>query len=521
MKLTKVEEMTLEQKIGHLIVARGYVDEEDKEYILSMVKKGCVGGVQMWHYEGYSDFISRVKENADYPILICADMENGYLGGELRYPPAIGVATSDDPSLAYKLAKATAIEAKKDGVNVAWGPVMDIATQGSLCKIPRCFSDDLDTISKYTFEIIKAFQDEGMIVTAKHFPGGCDIKSDAHMKMEASSMTEEELINKDIILYLDAMNNVDLTGIMTGHILFPKIDDKFTSSLSEKIIGIIRNKGFDGLIMTDSLAMMAIVQNYGEKESLGLAIKAGNDMVLPNYRLSFKDSFEYLMSAYNDGIITDDRLNEAVRHVLEAQQKTLKPASETVVSDELKEAVSEADKKSVCVITKDGVSAALSNTGKKLFIVSCENEYPRLSGDTRELINRKLYSYDNANVILNELLKLFPESDGMIISEFPHYIETENACKKISENDETIFFTFCQTGSYMASDSITERMKNIIDANKDKISTVVHIGNPYEVKKFEDIERIITAPYGGSPEKYIYKILKGELTQRGKLPIKI
>jgi beta-glucosidase-like glycosyl hydrolase len=109
--------------------------------------------------------------------------------------------------------------------------------------------------------------------------------------------------------------------------------------LSPEVIGIIREQGFDGIIMTDSLAMMAIVQNYGEKECLGLAIKAGCDMVLPNYRLSYKDSFDYLMKAYNEGVITEERLNDAVRHVLEAQKKASKPATVSEVPDELKDTV--------------------------------------------------------------------------------------------------------------------------------------------------------------------------------------
>ena len=147
-----------------------------------------------------------------------------------------------------------------------------------------------------------------------------------------------------------------ISGVMTVHKIFEKIDPDFPATLSQKVIGIIRKLGFDGIIMTDSLAMMAIVNNFGEKECLGLSINAGCDMVLPNYRLSYKESYEYMMDAYKQGVFTEERLNEAVRHVIEAQKKTMKTATVNEVPDELKNIVEEAIKKSICVIKEDDVS---------------------------------------------------------------------------------------------------------------------------------------------------------------------
>ena len=111
MKELDIAKMSLEQKIGQLIVVRSFKDEEDKKYILDMVKKGCVGGVQMWNTDEYQEFIKEVKTNALYPILICADMEWGYIGGKLKYPYAIGISSLNDPDVAYNLGRATAIEA--------------------------------------------------------------------------------------------------------------------------------------------------------------------------------------------------------------------------------------------------------------------------------------------------------------------------------------------------------------------------------------------------------------------------
>lgn len=520
MEELKLENMTLEQKIGHLICARGYINDEDKTYILEMIKKRAVGGIQMCFRNGYKEFTDEVRNNADYPILICADMENGYPGGNLRFPVPMGIASSGEMDFAYNLGRVTAIEAKKDGVNVAWGPVVDIATKDSVCKICRCFGDDVSYISDFSAEMIRGFQDEGMVVTAKHFPGGSDVKCDMHMQIGVSKLTKEELLKKDIKPYINAMKKVDLSGIMTGHCLFENVDNEYVASLSKKVIDLIRDEGFDGIIMTDSLAMMAIVQNYGEKECLGLAINAGNDMVLPNYRLTFKESFEYLLEAYEKGIITDERLDDAVRHVLNAQRRTLKCATTNSVPSELKEIVEDAKKKSISIKMEDKVSLPLSDKTKKLFVMFCENDY--ISGEeSKELRDDNIFARAKVEKNKKKYLSEFENSEVILINEFPNQAEIENVCNKISKVDEVIFYTFCKTSSYLGSDNITKRAESLITANLNKTSAIIHIGNPYELIKFKGTKRIITAPYGADCDDYIIDALKGKFTPCGKITVDI
>ena len=124
---------------------------------------------------------------------------------------------------------------------------------------------------------------------------------------------------------------------------------------------------------------------------------------------------------------------------------------------------------------------------------------------------------DSSVMLKEKLLSAFPGSVVSIISEFPCQLEIENTCNEISKADETIFFTFCKTGCYLGTDGITERMMNLIKANKDKISTVIHTGNPYEVSKFKDIKRVITSVCEN--DDYIIKVLKGEKKAEGILPV--
>lgn len=519
-KLT-IDNMTLEQKIGHLIISRGFVNEEDKEFFLEMVDKRAVGGLQVRYYEGCEKLISEIKKRAGYPLLICADMEHGFPGSKLKIPSQMAISSTGDPKFAYEVAKVTAIEAKKSGYNVVWGPVVDLADEGMLCKISRCFGDDVDVVSEYAGEMVRAYQEEGMVCTAKHFPGGSDTFVDQHMEPGISNFSKEDLLNKDIRPYIDIANKIGLSGIMTCHTYFDKIDPVNMASMSKTVIDIIREQGFTGVIMTDSLAMMAIIQKYGEKECLIQAIAAGNDMVLPNYRLSFKESFDSLLEGYNKGIITEERLNEAVKRVLKAQELTLKEPSQTELNDYQKNIVEELNKKSLCSIVKDGVNLKLSSDTKKLIVLLCENEYPDVVDESHELERVNWYFKENVEIQKEEFKKIFPDAEFFILKEFPNQIEIENLCVAISKADEVIFRTFCRATSYISSDCLTERVKYIIKANKDKVSAVIHLGNPYELKNFKYIPRLFLGQTGGNNDFYALKALKGEFVPTGKIPVKL
>ena len=518
MELLKLEEMTLEQKIGHLICARGAINEEDKEFIYEMVRKKALGGIQGYPGAIRMELTKKALEIAEYPILICSDMETGI--GDLRYPSPMGMASMGNPELAYKIARATAIKAKSMGINVVWGPVVDFAVKGGLCNGQRCFGNEAEKIAELAIQVVKGYTDEGMVCTAKHFVCDSTQAPDTHMIKGVSKRTAEELRNNEMIPYLRCMKEANLPGIMTTHTLHENIDDKYINSLSKSCVDLIRKEGFDGLIVTDSLAMMGIVQDYGLVDCLGLAIAAGNDMVLPNYRLSVKESFDSLMQAYEKGVFDDERLNDAVRHVLEAEEKAMKKPSMTELDDELKQAIADSWKNSVVGIYKDGVSPALDKNTKKHFVLVCENTYPDVDGFNQEVEISAKFGRQNRMKLAEKLLKEFPGSTYRVLSEWPNMHEGQSVCVETSESDEVIFFTFATCGCYLGTDCLTRRVEALIESNMYKVSAIVHIGNPFELAKFPEAKRLFNA-IAPEAEEHIIRALKGEFIPTGKLPVNI
>lgn len=521
MRELKLEEMTLEQKIGQLICVRWFREEEDMKDIFKALARGEVGAMQIrWQDESTTrNLIRDIRNAAGYPVLICADMESGFPGSKLKMPYQMAIGSANDEKLAYELARITAIEAKNVGFSVVWGPIVDMAAEGQINKINRCFSDRVEDIVKYGCAMIRGYQDEGMICTAKHFLSGYDEWMDSHMCATGSWLDEEEVMKTVAQPYFAAMKDANLSGIMTNHTIFHKIDANRPGTLSSRILNIIRDQGFDGIIMSDSLAMMSIEEKFGKRESLGLAIAAGVDMVLPTFSLTYREVHDALMEAYRKGVFTEERLNEAVRRVLEAQEKTKKPASATELTEEQKKLVEELNRKSLCAVIKDGVELKLNPDTKKLFVLLYEENYT--GAPSKELQTGNWFFKEMAEEKQKMIQAEFPDAEIMLLHEFPNQGEVTRICHARAEADEVIFFTFCRRSSYLASDSITERIKNLLVSSMDKIAAVVHMGNPYEIKKFIDAPRIFVGVTGSDCEKYAVKALKGEFVPTGKLPVEL
>ena len=513
-----LQELSLDQKLGMVIMSRGGKNAEDKAFILEMIRKRAVGGVQIAFTDGYQDFVRQIREAADYPILLYNDMERGFPKGQ-RIPSAIALGAANDPELAYEAARITAIEAKAAGVNAVCGPVVDISCPGALCKVPRTFGDDVNTISTLGRAMIRGYQDEGMLVMAKHYPGGSDMKDDPHIRDGVSMLTEEELLNLDLIPYLDAIKEENLSGIMTGHVMFPNIDPVYPATLSPKLISIIREAGFRGLLITDSMAMMGICRRFGEREPLGLAMAAGHDMVLPSYRLTFRESFEALKESFQKGVFTMEQLDAAVSNVIAAQNRFQKPASVAALTQEQKDRMDRLNEEILCTSLREGQSLPLEKNKKYLFVVTVENEYTRTDDDGREISLAADRTKASLAPAVQQLKETFPGCEVEIIQEFPNQRQIQAVCNQANHCDGVVFFTFVTCSSYIGAETFTNRMEYLIGTLKDKLEAIVHVGNPYAVEPFQNARRLIVGFASPYSEMSAIRALAGTYTPSYQLPV--
>ncbi|HOJ10492.1 MAG TPA: glycoside hydrolase family 3 N-terminal domain-containing protein, partial [Clostridiales bacterium] len=361
MKPLNLADLTIEQKIGQMLLCRRPLNDEDKEYILELIRNRSLGGIH--------GMFPELLETADYPLLICENMESGFPKGEaeLTCPLAIGATGSEE--YAYEFGRISAIEAKAKGYNVVFGPIFDIALNpAAFCGGSLRFGGNKELVSRLGAAAVRGYQDQGMIVTAKHYPGFGESAIDSHLEMVYLKCDKKLLLERELEPYRYAIEHADLSGVMVGHITVPKIDDKYPASLSPKITNILREIGFDGLTMTDSLAMLGITNYYGLEECHALAMTAV-DMVMASYRVPAKMAYEFMLNAYRKGRVTEEQIDEAVRRVIAAQNKTLKKPETTKLTHKEMNLAKEISRDSITALL-DGVdSTAIPTDGRHLFIL--------------------------------------------------------------------------------------------------------------------------------------------------------
>ena len=521
----KVEEtlanMTLEQKLGHLVILRANprTIEAEEEYIFDKLRRGCIGALEAPTKEEWADFAFKAREAAPNPILICADMETGFPRAKRRLPSALALsaAAADDEELAYQFGRITAIEAKAAGFNLVWGPVVDLIGEDQKEIVQRQFGADPYKVARIAELVAKGYADEGMFFTAKHCPGGCDAYLDTHLYSGDHSLkTEKELLEHDLVPYIEMMKHSTLLGIMTIHKKFPNIDPDYPPTLSKKIVSIIRNAGFDGLLMTDSLGMMGLINEYGEDACIGQSIQAGHDMIIANYRIPYRETMERLENAYHTGVITQERLDEAVRRVLIAQEIATKPATQDKLTEKELVCLDRLNSDSVCAVTEEGVTPAIDREKSHLFVVLTENLYQNADGEIVEV--RPVESWKPAE-IKAQLEKDFPNSRVVEISEWPSNLDIHNVSYYSTQHDDVVFMTFCKWVPYGVHDRLTERVLRLMDAIKERIAAVLHVGSPFAMEEIPHVPRIIIGFSGGECEKYALEVLAGKRKPVGKLPV--
>ena len=180
------------------------------------------------------------------------------------------------------IARAMAIELRSLGINMNFAPVMDIHTNPENPVIgDRAFGSTPDDVAASGAAFIKGSHNDCVWACAKHFPGHGDTDVDSHYDLPVLNLTADEITARELIPF-EAAIDAGIEIIMTGHILFPKIDPDLPATLSHKITTDILRKqlGYNGVIVSDDIGMHAMDAYFGKPETARQFLEAGNDMLM-------------------------------------------------------------------------------------------------------------------------------------------------------------------------------------------------------------------------------------------------
>ncbi|RKX47177.1 MAG: hypothetical protein DRP64_01795 [Verrucomicrobia bacterium] len=275
----------------------------------------------------YAAVMNRLKEVAserDYnsPLHLCLDQEGNasadfIRGGVSLFPSQWGIARTGDPQVVYESAKAVGMQLAAIGINVVHAPVLDIVLHADSTYIgTRGFGQDTDFVIAMAKEYIRGFKDAGVMCAGKHYPGRGSTAVDDHHDIGAIDRTEEELMECELLPYRLLK---DLPMLMVGHSIYPVWDKENLASCSKTICtDVTRNKiGFDGVITTDSMIMLAIAKKYGIPQACVLAAKAGCNLILMKEVGVIRDeAYRLMVEAAESGEIPESQLDELVGRTL-------------------------------------------------------------------------------------------------------------------------------------------------------------------------------------------------------------
>lgn len=521
MKRLRIEEMSTEQKLGMVFCARKFdkIDDDDIEFTVELIKNHSLGCVQLPAHK--KDIVERVVCAADYPILVFNDTEQGFPTSTLPPIPLMSLAACDKDEYYRAFARAIAHEAKSAGFNGTWGPVIDVLRCDGPCSVSRHFSDDPEKVARAAEIIASVYKSNCYLSTGKHYPGGNDSPYDSHMTEGVSRLSLEELDSFDLMPYKYLMEKGLLPCIMTSHHMTDCLDKEYPTSLSKKSIDHIRNMSFNGVCFTDSLAMMGILQKYGEENVYGMAVEAGNDIILPNYRTPTREAFAMLVKNYRDGMISEERLDEAVRRVLSAMDFVDGERDAT-------QAFTERDRELICSVAKDCLTKVVDDGfdivingdgGDTMFVIVTENGYTVNENDA-EVVTEKWY-YPKR--IKKKIEETFPAAHIELIPEFSYAVDNERVLYAARNYKRVVFITFCTTGAYLGTDGLTRRTESVMNAliHSGKLDTVVHFGNPFALKTLEHIPAKIFGYMIPESQEYAIDVIAGRLEAKGNLPYNV
>lgn len=247
--------------------------------------------------------VARIGNNSNFPVK--------------KYSNMASIGAAGDLEKAYEAGDTIGGYLHEYGFNLDFAPDADVLTNPRNRAIGnRSFGTDGNIAAKMSLEIAKGLADNQVHSCFKHFPGHGATEGDTHDGFAYTNRTLNELMESELVPFQTAINN-HIPFIMISHISVPNvIGDNTPSSLSKVMItDILRNQmGYEGIIITDSMSMGAIVDTYGTKDAVIKSIQAGADLILMPQ--DFEEAYIGVLDAVADGTISEQRINESLKRIL-------------------------------------------------------------------------------------------------------------------------------------------------------------------------------------------------------------
>lgn len=343
-ELKELGQMSLREKVGQLFNVRveslvpgasGSVTG-GSEALADFFRQYPCGGVTLFAanitYPYQTSVFTEYLHGLDNYPLICVDEEGGRVAriGRNTYFPVTRVGTmasvgaTGDPQKAKEAGSTIGEYLFRYGFDIDLAPVSDVNTNPDNVVIgDRAFGSSPELVGSMVEAFLAGMKGQKVEGCLKHFPGHGDTSTDSHYGYAESLKTWEELSGCEMIPFRQGIA-AGAKMIMTAHVCLPNVTgSSIPSTLSSMVLTeILRGRlAYQGIIITDSMEMGAITQQYSNEEATLLALEAGVDILLTPQ--DYPKAFEAVLKAVEDGRITVQMIDERVSRILALKKELL------------------------------------------------------------------------------------------------------------------------------------------------------------------------------------------------------
>jgi beta-N-acetylhexosaminidase len=388
--------LSLEEKIGQLFI--NHNNDYSPEYLDGVLENYHVGGMR--YRPGPSaavqEHIRYAQSRTRIPLLVASNPEMGGAGScddGTFVSTHLQAGSHPDKAIARQMGQIAGVETAALGCNWAFAPIVDIHYNWRNTVVStRSFGNTPEVVVERAKEYFDGISESPTVCAMKHFPGDGVDERDQHVVTSYNTLGYEEWNRSYGHVYREMIGH-GVQSIMIGHIGAPELTRHFRPGTADKDIlpatlspellqDLLRGElGFNGLILTDASQMIGLTQAMKRKDLVPATIAAGCDMFL--FFRNPAEDFGYMLDGYKSGVITEQRLHDALRRIL-ALKASLglhrKPRQELVPPAEALSVIGSDAHRTVAAEIADKTVTLIKDTANNLPITPETHKRIRLYG---------------------------------------------------------------------------------------------------------------------------------------------
>jgi beta-N-acetylhexosaminidase len=494
-------------------------------------------------YEG-AMLLNHLQEQSKLPLLIAADFESGassVFNGTTVFPQAMAFGAAGKTEYAEDFGKITALEARAMGVHWNFFPVADVNSNPANPIINvRSFGENPEQVGDLVAAYIQGARSNGMLTTAKHFPGHGDTATDTHLDVGRVTGDRARLESVELPPFRKAIA-AGVDAVMVAHVTVPALesDPNRVAVTSPAIItGLLKEQlGFHGIVVSDALDMGAVTRLYAAdigREAVD-AFTAGNDVLLipPNLDAAYRA----MLAAVGSGEISRERLDASVQKVLRAKASLGLQKARLVDVGALDKLIKQPQNSAIAQQVSDDAITLVRDNGRVLplkVVKKAAQLLPYQAPEpTRNRVVAVIFSADVrlelGRVLEQQFLLRAPDAHIFYVDPRIAIPMSADILKAVDEAESVIAAVYVvptpgamsngETGH--GADPSGALLQSILDHAAPK-TAVLAVGNPYVARDFPVVQNYLcTFSTASVSEISAVKALFGEINIRGHLPVTI